>query len=72
MEPLSYTQMIGTAFAAVRIELGLKSRTLQPDDPHPWGQQKAGARRATLKKGIAETNAKVEALKRSSSSVLRP
>ena len=63
MEPLSYTQMIGTAFAAVRIELGLKSRTLQPDDPHPWGQQKVGARRATLKKGISETNAKVEALK---------
>ena len=64
MEPLSYTQMIQTAFAPVRIELGLRSRTLQPADPHPWGQQKAGARRAALKKGIADTNAKVEALLR--------
>ncbi|AWB22455.1 MULTISPECIES: hypothetical protein [Methylobacteriaceae] len=62
MEPLSYTQMIGTAFAAVRIELGLRSRTRQPDDPYPWGQQKVGARLAALKKGIAGTNAKGEAL----------
>ncbi|MBK3403447.1 hypothetical protein H0176_08595 [Methylorubrum populi] len=62
MEPLSYTPMIGTAFAAVRIELGLRSRTRQPDDPHSWGQQKPRARQAALKKGIADTDAKVEAL----------